>query len=141
MNQTFSFVCNLNDNPPIAVPPPTYEWKFNDRVIFRSNTSAVNLTSPEYLAFLEANPLFGSGIVNPVMFLPQTREIIILDTEVFNITMPVMGLTPPLSSEEREMVRRALIGSYTCTASNVYGSDTATTNFRMCGEYILNKSN
>ncbi len=128
-------------NQALVVPTPFRTW-VKDRTLLYS--LLVNAPTPMLnQSFLEegVNGVFIPGLVTPQPLDVDTRFVdtgglLINLVGGSNLTMMGMAPTGVNAGNIMEVVFGALLGDYECTVGNVYGTTTASSTIRECGEFI-----
>ena len=118
---------------PVPIPTPIRTWE-KDSLILYSVTPEFNTT----FLMTGQNVVFMMGVVNPTVLDISSQSgsgSLVFDPTASNITVPFLdlGIT---ETTFRQVVFNQILGTYTCSASNVFGTDTATTIIRECGECV-----
>ena len=93
-------------------------------------TQGLNPIEQINMEFFAANMLLVPSVLTPQVFLPTVDGAITFLTRVDNASQA--GITEDVA---RNLLFDIYLGDWTCSASNAYGSDTATTNVRECGMF------
>lgn len=108
-----------------STPTPLLTWTKDGVEIYtieEGNTATISM------GFLMAFPEFILGVVIPTLLqVDEATGTLIFNTAVENVT----GI-----ATDRIVILDAVIGTYTCNISNVYGGDTIQFTIRDCGKYI-----
>ncbi len=137
---------NLENGIRSVVPDPQRIWTFVDDAVGSQTVEIYNETDGESIT--QANEEFYDtdfraifrpealmGVDN--FLLVQTGRLTMNVIVTSNLTNPniLPGQLPQRDAAFiQELVVDELLGTYTCLVENVYGSDTATTEIRECGE-------
>ena len=137
----YTIFCNFATSPK-PLPEDFRLDLLKDGEIFstfmRSDGSAMRTINSSFYE-VPGNEIFAPGQINPpdpVTLFGGAAIGVVLETNAFNLSMNVM-FTDDLtltSDEIRRRVGNALVGGWTCQASNLYGNDSETSVVRLCGK-------
>ena len=115
-----------------AFPPPLLTWTLNNNLVYREKINDSNPLINMTFLMTGDNMLLAPGLIYPPPLAIEGNTIQ-LDLRAINTSR----VPPELFSQNRLL--EILLGSWTCTQSNVYGSSSATTIITDCGELIYQR--
>lgn len=142
VDQTVTIRCGILSGDPTegihtTFPFPNRTWTYNDIRMAFSEFNIAPMFEDEFL--MSGNKaVFTPGLIDPTALdIVFSSGNIVLDTEFFNLSMAVMAPPGIDESNFRDIAFQELLGNYSCTLANPFGTDSATSVVRECGKAIL----
>ena len=120
-----------------AFPPPLLTWTLNNNLVYREEINDSNPLINTTFLMTGDNMLLTPGLIYPPPLIIEGNTIQ-LDLRAINTSRVLPAL---LSGNIQNRLIEILLGSWTCTQSNVYGSSSATTIITDCSELIYVHNN
>lgn len=134
----YTVTCDIGTNPPPVPTEVRIQWLKDGQNVASFDPDGNRGISPAFFAVGSGNEVFNPNNINPGVLTVDASDNLVVRTEAFNVSMMAMGVPMDLSTMQiRQRIANALLGNWTCSASNVYGSDSESTIIRQCGEVIV----
>ena len=114
-SKVIPLLCEILSNPQ---PNPTRSWFRNDELIY----SALSGTSVSPTDYYMKYPILSLGVLEPSILSATSDGTIYFNYEVKNITNSDELFPNTTIEEAQRMVLEHLVGNWTCTVSNTFGS-------------------
>lgn len=134
-NVTFTILCEILEEDLVSgrarpIPTPNRIWEKDGVIVYNVTDGQNPIVAINSDFYIMTNPLLRPGILDPQNFLPAISGKITFLTRVSSSTKAGVN-----ESIARDQLFDSLLGEWSCSATNVYGSDRATSAIHECGKF------